>query len=96
MVTFDELLKEANDPIMTSYCGGELQTDYFFSSLDQDAKFKRSRVGGKASNTSYKESSLKEDIRKSDSMEKIALLMAEYHSSMKVMNEAKKIKLSIK
>ena len=89
MVTFDELLKEANDPILTSYCGGELPTDCFFSSLDQEAELKISTAEGKASKTSYKESSLKEDIRKSDAMEKIALSMTEHHSSMKEMNEAR-------
>ena len=35
IVIFDDLLKESDDPILSSYCGGELPKDCFFSSLEK-------------------------------------------------------------
>ena len=61
---FDDLLKQSDGPILSSYCGSELPEDYFFSSFEKkdtdNKKVKRSKLP----TNQYKDASLKEDVRK--------------------------------
>ena len=90
IVIFDDLLKESDDPILSSYCGGELPKDCFFSSLEKKDTDNKKVKRSKTPTNQYKDASLKEDVRKSEAIENIARSMAGHTAAMQEMNEVRK------
>ena len=61
---FDDLLKQNDGPILSSYCGSELPEDCFFSSLEKKDTDNKKVKRSKFPTNQYKDASLKEDVRK--------------------------------
>ena len=91
LTTFDNLLRDCNDPLLTSYCGGELPENCFFSSIEGEKKENHVMKKERRTPTSQlREAVLQEEIKKTTAIENIAASLAGHTKAITEMNAIRK------